>query len=153
MQNFSEEQARFYMAEITSGLDYIHARNIVHRGIEPANILLDASGHVKISDFSSAVILDSDGSYADSQNSHYSNDSNDDGGKVKTCRYTAPEILMGSKHGKVADWFSMGTMLFEMLTGVVPFGMGNVLDTVAAVGCILSNFFFFFFFFFLVYCA
>ncbi|KAJ3414920.1 1,3-beta-glucanosyltransferase gas1 [Chytridiales sp. JEL 0842] len=118
-RSFTEDQARFYAAEITSGLDYIHARNIVHRAIEPSNIFLEASGHVKIADFSAAAILGPDGTVRDTST-------------VKPCRYTAPEILLGSKHGKVADWFSLGTMLYEMLTGVIPFGMGTVLDTVAA---------------------
>ncbi|KAJ3330008.1 camp-dependent protein kinase catalytic subunit [Blyttiomyces sp. JEL0837] len=117
----TEDQTRFYLAEVTVGLEYLHSCEITHRGITPRNLLVDGTGHIKISDFSSSVQLGSDGFVDDTNN-------------VKITRYTAPEILLGEKHTRTVDWFSVGTIMYEVLTGIVPFGMGTCLDTLAAAG-------------------
>ncbi|KAJ3143839.1 1,3-beta-glucanosyltransferase gas1 [Irineochytrium annulatum] len=119
-KSFIENQARFYIAEITCGLDYLHGEKVIHRSIEPGNLLIDSAGHVKISDFSNCAALEDDNHFASDPCQSYG-------------RYQAPEILLNEPHGRSSDWFSIGTILYEMLTGTVPFGGGNVLDAVAAV--------------------
>ncbi|KAJ3107167.1 hypothetical protein HK100_003623, partial [Physocladia obscura] len=118
-RSIKEENCRGIVAEIVLGLEYLHAHGVLHRGLEPGNLQLDVLGHIKISDFSTAVLL------AD-------NPFTEDKKCLRLTRYSAPELILGETHGKCVDWFSLGTILYEMLTGNVPFGQGNVLDTLAA---------------------
>ncbi|KAJ3390214.1 hypothetical protein CcCBS67573_g06405 [Chytriomyces confervae] len=119
-RNLREDQCRFYVAELVLALEYLHARNVIHRGIEPENILLDALGHIKISDLSTSF------HFTDADNK------TDNVQCLRITRYTSPEIILHERHGKATDWFSIGTILYEMLTGNIPFGQGNVIDTLAA---------------------
>ncbi|KAJ3064283.1 hypothetical protein HDU98_012281 [Podochytrium sp. JEL0797] len=119
-RSLKEDQCRLVVAEVVLALEYLHKRNIIHRGLEPANIMLDSHGHVKLSDLSTSIVLsDSDRATSDIK-------------CVRLTRYSAPELILGERHGKLVDWFSVGTILFEALTGNVPFGQGNVLDTLSA---------------------
>ena len=56
-KKFNEEQARFYMAEIMLGLDYLHKKNVVFRDIKPENILVDIDGHIRIADFGLSKVI------------------------------------------------------------------------------------------------
>jgi CHASE2 domain-containing sensor protein/predicted Ser/Thr protein kinase len=96
-----------YIADIADGLDYAHERGIIHRDIKPANIMLLKSGIVKITDFGIAKIT------ASSQTKT---------GMVKgTPFYMSPEQIAGKKVDGRSDIFSLGVMLFQLVTGEVPF--------------------------------
>jgi serine/threonine protein kinase len=96
-----------YIADIADGLDYAHERGIIHRDIKPANIMLLKSGIVKITDFGIAKIA------ASSQTKT---------GVVKgTPFYMSPEQIAGKKVDGRSDIFSLGVMLFQLVTGEVPF--------------------------------
>jgi serine/threonine-protein kinase len=96
-----------FTADIADGLDYAHQKGIVHRDIKPANIMLLKSGAVKIADFGVARIT------ATSQTQT---------GVVKgTPYYMSPEQFSGAKVDGRSDIFSLGTMMFQMLTGELPF--------------------------------
>lgn len=96
-----------YGADIADGLDYAHQKGIVHRDIKPANIMLLKNGVVKITDFGIARIT------ASSQTQT---------GVVKgTPYYMSPEQISGKKVDGRSDIFSLGTMMFQLLTGQVPF--------------------------------
>ena len=96
-----------YAADIADGLDYAHQQGIVHRDIKPANIMLLKNGVIKITDFGIARITASSRAQT---------------GVVKgTPYYMAPEQISGEKVDGRADIFSLGTMLFQLLTGRVPF--------------------------------
>jgi serine/threonine-protein kinase len=96
-----------YVADIADGLDYAHQRGIVHRDIKPANIMLLKNGVIKITDFGIARIT------ATSQTQT---------GVVKgTPYYMSPEQFSGEKVDGRSDIFSLGTMLFQLLTGKLPF--------------------------------
>ena len=96
-----------YVADIADGLDYAHQKGIVHRDIKPANIMLLKSGAVKITDFGIARIT------ATSQTQT---------GIVKgTPFYMSPEQFSGEKVDGRSDIFSLGTMMFQLLTGALPF--------------------------------
>ena len=96
-----------YVADIADGLDYAHQKGIVHRDIKPANIMLLKSGEVKITDFGVARIT------ATSQTQT---------GVVKgTPYYMSPEQFSGAKVDGRSDIFSLGTMMYQLLTGELPF--------------------------------
>jgi eukaryotic-like serine/threonine-protein kinase len=96
-----------YAADIADALDYAHQKGIVHRDIKPSNIMLLNSGAIKITDFGIARITAS---------------SRTQTGVIKgTPYYMSPEQISGVKVDGRSDIFSLGTMLFQMLTGEVPF--------------------------------
>eukprot|EP00794_Sanderia_malayensis_P017666 gene17666-19427_t len=104
---FSEERSRFYGAEITCALKYIHERNIVYRDLKLENLLLDREGHIKITDFG---LCKEDISFGDTTKTF-----------CGTPEYLAPEVLEDNDYGRAVDWWGFGVVLYEMLCGRLPF--------------------------------
>jgi len=107
-RSFPEERAKFYAAEITLGLGYLHANGIIYRDLKPENLLLDYKGHIIITDFG----LSKEGLH---------NDSDKTTTFCGTPEYLAPEIIRGEEYNKPVDWWSLGILIFEMMTGLPPF--------------------------------
>ncbi|GJE84119.1 Pkinase-domain-containing protein [Phanerochaete sordida] len=105
---FSEERARFYVAELVLALEHLHKYDIVYRDLKPENILLDATGHVALCDFGL--------SKPDLRSDELTNTF------CGTTEYLAPEVLL-DEHGysKLVDFWSLGVLLFEMCCGWSPF--------------------------------
>lgn len=101
---FEDDVAKFFAAEIVLALEYMHSHNIAYRDLKPENILLDGEGHIKITDFGFAKVVDK---------------------KTWTLcgtpEYLAPEIIQNEGHGKSVDWWALGVLIFEMLVGYPPF--------------------------------
>ena len=104
---FTEDRTRFYIAEIVLAIEYLHSMHIIYRDLKPENILLDSEGHVKITDFGLCKE-----NVPDNVSAH---------SFCGTPEYLAPEILRKVGHGKAADWWTLGALIYEMLCGVPPF--------------------------------
>ena len=115
-----EDEARFYTAELILAIESIHKFDCIHRDIKPDNILIDKTGHIKLSDFGLAKVSDKIYEKEEitnfQQNKHQKNYS-----CVGTAYYVAPEVLNKEGYGKEIDWWSVGVIFFEMLVGYAPF--------------------------------
>ncbi|CAN1747624.1 3-phosphoinositide-dependent protein kinase 1 [Linum perenne] len=116
-RRLSEEEARFYAAEIVDALEYIHKMGLIHRDIKPENLLLAADGHIKIADFGSVKPMQ------DSCITVLPNASSDDKACtfVGTAAYVPPEVLNSSPATFGNDLWALGCTLYQMLSGTSPF--------------------------------
>jgi len=87
-------------------LEYLHNKNIIYRDLKPENVLIDAQGYIRITDFGLSK-RDVKG--------------NDAFSVCGTPEYLAPEVLLKLGHGKAVDWWTIGCIVFEMLTGLPPY--------------------------------
>uniref|UniRef100_A0A0D3AYC5 non-specific serine/threonine protein kinase n=1 Tax=Brassica oleracea var. oleracea TaxID=109376 RepID=A0A0D3AYC5_BRAOL len=132
-----EDMARIYIAEVVLPLEYLPSVNIIHRDLKPDNLLINQDGHIKLTDFGLSKVglinstddLSGDASLGNS--GFFAEDGRPQHSQGRDCRkkhevvgtpdYLAPEILLGMGHGKTADWWSVGVILFEVLVGIPPF--------------------------------
>ena len=98
--------------EVTQAVAYAHGRLVLHRDLKPANVLVDAGGHVHLLDFGIAKLLDDTGVGADLTQEQ---------GRVLTLNYASPEQIAGRPLGVTADVYALGVMLYELLTGALPY--------------------------------
>jgi len=103
-RRFPESTARFYAGCIIAAFDHMHARDIIYRDLKPENLVLNESGYAKITDFGFAKKVE---------------------GKTNTVcgtpDYLAPEVIVGSGHGKGVDFWTLGVFMFECINGQAPF--------------------------------
>ncbi|XP_044756566.1 ribosomal protein S6 kinase 2 beta isoform X2 [Coccinella septempunctata] len=117
---FTEEDVKFYLAELALALHHLHTIGIIYRDLKPENILLDADGHIALTDFGlSKMPLEEE------EGKTYS--------FCGTVEYMAPEVVNRKGHSFAADWWSFGVLMYEMLTGSLPFQAANRKDTMTQI--------------------
>ena len=104
-KKFSEEQTRFFMANIVYALQYIHEHNVIHRDIKPENLVLDEKGYVRITDFGIAK-------------ENMPDNSSETSG---TPGYMAPEVMKAKNHSFPVDFFAIGVIGYEFMLGKRPY--------------------------------
>jgi serine/threonine protein kinase len=110
---FLEHHARVYVGEIVLALEHLHAHGVIHRDLKPENILLGADGHVILTDFGLSKM-----GVKDAHDAHHKT-------LCGTNEYMAPEMINGTGYGRSVDWWALGTLVYEMLTGDPPFSNRN----------------------------
>ncbi|TFY59649.1 hypothetical protein EVJ58_g5653 [Rhodofomes roseus] len=103
-QRFPDPVAKFYAAEVALALNYLHSLDIIYRDLKPENILLNFDGHIKIADFGFARWCETTVWTL-----------------CGTPDYLAPEIIGNARYNKSVDWYALGVLTFEMLSGLPPF--------------------------------
>jgi len=107
MKRFPEHVVKFYTAELICALQALHGSNIIYRDLKPENIMLSAAGHIRLVDYGLAL------PEVESMDSGVT-------GTCGTFEYLAPEVLLKQEYGKSIDIWSLGMVMFEMLTGLPP---------------------------------
>ncbi|KAJ5918948.1 Serine/threonine-protein kinase psk1, partial [Penicillium verhagenii] len=109
---FDEDTAAFYLAEMVLALEHLHQNvGVLYRDLKPENCLLDRHGHLLLTDFGLSKIALNDDERCNSS--------------LGTIEYMAPEVVQGKPYGKACDWWSLGALGFDLLTGSPPFRAGN----------------------------
>ncbi|CAD8047304.1 unnamed protein product [Paramecium primaurelia] len=106
-QKLSEQQARFYIIEVILAIGFLHNEQIIYRDIKPENILIDSTGHIQLADFGLARP-----------------NMNKDSCAYSFCgspEYMAPEMFQNSGHTQLVDYYCLGCLLYEFVTGLPPF--------------------------------
>jgi serum/glucocorticoid-regulated kinase 2 len=109
---FDQNRSRFYAAELLCALEHLHSFNVVYRDLKPENILLDYTGHIALCDFGLCKLNMSE---TEKTNTF-----------CGTPEYIAPELLESQGYTKTVDWWTLGVLLYEMMTGLPPFYDENV---------------------------
>nr|CAI5857550.1 unnamed protein product [Callosobruchus analis] len=110
-KKFDEPRARFYAAEVTLALQFLHRHGVIYRDLKLDNILLDVDGHCKLADFG----MCKEGILEGVTTSTF----------CGTPDYIAPEILQELEYGASVDWWALGVLMYEMMAGQPPFEADN----------------------------
>ena len=110
-KKFSEEKAKFYIAEILLALGELHRNGILFRDLKPENVVIDQDGHAKLTDFG----LSKEGVTDEQLNRSF----------CGSIAYLAPEMLKRSGHTRSVDWYLLGVLFYEMVCGSPPFYSTN----------------------------
>jgi 3-phosphoinositide dependent protein kinase-1 len=117
MGSFNLKCTQFYVAEIVTALEYLHKKNIIHRDLKPENILITEEMHIKLTDFGTAKIIESESDNARANSF------------VGTAEYASPELLNDKATCKSSDLWALGCIIYQLLAGHPPFKAVNEYQT------------------------
>lgn len=106
-RRFTENVARFYIAEIILAIEHLHDNNILYRDLKPENVLLDYDGHVKLTDFGLSALNFTKDSFSDIF--------------CGSPEYMPPEMIQKQSYTRMIDFYAIGALLYEMIAGIPPF--------------------------------
>lgn len=112
-KKFSEDQARFYACQLVLALEHLHNHNVIYRDMKPENVLINYDGYIKLADFGLSkmdILLDEATTICG------------------TPEYLAPEIVNKQPYGKAVDWWTLGSIIYEMIVGIPPFYCQNRME-------------------------
>lgn len=112
----SVRHALYYSAGVVFAFEHLHARFVIYRDLKPENLLLTSTGHIKLTDFGLAAFVV--------------------GKTYTTCGtpdYFAPELIASTGHTKAVDWWTLGILIYELITGAPPFEDADAMKTYARV--------------------
>jgi protein kinase A len=138
-KRFDEKTSRFYAAEIVLILEFLHEREgVAYRDLKPENLLLDADGHIKLVDFGFAKRLGNSKKISTAQDPSRPKEGAartlidfDQGETYTLCgtpEYLAPEVIQSKGHTTAVDWWALGILIYEFLTGYPPFWNANPIE-------------------------
>lgn len=110
-RRFSEQLVKFYAAQITLALGYLHDKGIIHRDLKLENILVNKCGYLRIIDFGLSKYVDTPESLSRTY--------------CGTTEYLAPEMVQKTGHSFGVDWWALGILIYEMVIGITPFFTKN----------------------------
>ena len=124
--SLSESDSKYIIIHIILALQYLREKLIIHRDLKPSNLIFDKNGHLKLSDFGLSYYGVSDPKF--NQNNEVSEQN-----LIGTPDYIAPEVILLQPHSFQADYWSLGIILFELLTGLPPFHRDSIQETLSAI--------------------
>jgi protein-serine/threonine kinase len=109
--SLSESCSRYYMAQLTDAVEFMHSKGVIHRDLKPENILVNGDMRLMLTDFGAAKLLDVEMQPQQEYNSSF----------VGTAEYVSPELLKNNKCGFESDIWAMGCILYQFIVGLPPF--------------------------------
>lgn len=106
-RRFKEDQVKFFAAQLVIAFGTLHKNNIIHRDLKPENVLLGEDGHIVLADFGLSKIFENKSELAYTQ--------------CGTEEYFAPEVLKGGGQSYTLDWWTLGILIYELVTGRTPY--------------------------------
>ncbi|KAL3983286.1 Protein kinase domain family protein [Acanthocheilonema viteae] len=119
--SFDEDVTLFYSAELVCAIDVLHKCGIIHRDLKPENILLGEDWHIMLSDFGTAKFIDSEKNETDTKSALQEEHHRSRSTFVGTAQYLSPEVLVDGEVGPSCDYWALGAIIFQMVSGLPPF--------------------------------